>query len=164
VLESINKDQLSSKARQIAVELVDNFKRRNEVGCRNALIKLEEICTNLGWGVVDNPAINATAIIHWLESVDKKRSTDFEMELACGDLEEQLKKKDVTEKELLETYEKISYLGKLPPKLEALWNEKYEELKSKRQFREYSILGSLLVFGGLCVITFIIYMATRGRD
>ena len=163
-LETINKDRLTARARQLAEEMVDNYQRRNEVGCRSALANLEEVCKKLGWEVVDNPAIHAVAIVSWLESIDKKRATDFELELACGDLEELIKKKDVTEKELLDAYDKISYIGKLPPRVEDLWNEKYEELKSKRQFREHSILGSLLVFGGFCVITFIIYMATRGRD
>jgi hypothetical protein len=157
------RESLSNKANAMLPQILFARKNKDEDRCRQMLAEIEQLGKELGWTSSDQVFIQLGTVYSWLKSLDEKRNIEFEKEIACGELEELLAKKDVTEETLVEKMNLIERLGPLPQGLERQCNDRLSRMRWERVRKEYTILGIALAIGAIALVVFVIVIITRSR-
>lgn len=157
------RESLSNKANAMLPQILFARKNKDEDRCRQMLGEIEQLGKELGWTSSDQVFIQLGTVYSWLKSLDEKRNVEFEKEIACGELEELLAKKDVTEEALVEKMNLIEQLGPLPQGLERQCNDRLGRMRWEKVRKEYTILGIALAIGAVSLVVFVIIIITRSR-
>jgi hypothetical protein len=158
----LRRETLEKTAKVLAAQMSATYQRKDEGSFRTYLEEFKTITSELGWNLVDNPVIRLQPMLDWLEKQNSKRTSEFEMEVALGDMESTLANPGATEQELAAVMERASGIGKIPQALEERWSEAYDQRYSARKRKEYILLGAALTIGAIAMIAFL-YLVMRRR-
>jgi len=158
----LRRETLEKTAKALAAQMSATYQRKDKGSFRTYLEEFKTITSELGWNLVDNPVIRLQPMLDWLEEQNSRRTNEFEMEVALGDMESTLANPVATEQELASVMERASGIGKIPQALEERWLEAYDQRYSARKRKEYTLLGTALTIGAIAIIAFL-YLVMRRR-
>jgi len=159
-----HQETLLMTAKALGAHLTAAYQRKDESTCRNLLTEFQEIANQLGWHLADNPAIRLQPLIDWLAKQDGKRASEFELEVALGELDTLVANPQAKEADLAKAMDKATTLGTVPASIQDNWTAKYETLQTTRVRKEYLILGITLAAGVLALVTFFVVVVMRRRS
>ncbi len=157
------RETLFHKANAMLPQILFAAKAKDENRCRQMLVEMEQIAAEMGWTSSDHHMIQLQTIYSWLKSLDQRRNTEFEKEIACSELEEILARQNVTEESILEKLTQVEYLGPLPKGLERQVNEKLGRMRSGSARKENTILAIALAIGAIALVVFVVVIINRSR-
>ena len=157
------RETLTNKANVMLPQILLAIKSRDEDRCRQMLADMEKIAKELHWTGSDFVMIQLKTVYAWIRSIDEKRNTEFEKEIAIGELEQHLAKLDSTEESIIEKMNLVEQFGPLPIGLERYCNDKLSKLGGARVRKDYLILGISMAVGAVALVAFVVIIISRSR-
>ncbi len=161
--DKARKETLTIKANALLPQILFARKNKDEQRVRQLLGDIEQIADEMGWTASDEVLFHLQPTYAWLLSLEERQSTEITKEAACGELQQHLLQKGITEESIIERMNSIRQIGPMPSPLERECDRAIERMRAARVRKEYIILGVVLATGALALVVFVVILITRNR-